>query len=407
MINQTFEHLNNETKPMQKTNWIILKSKDRGIEYGVGTFIKQLSHGLAARKEINVFVIEIGITGSKSFTIRKQDGITILEIPLEENTKGVDSKKNQEKLSRNISRVVSQYIPKSDVTVIHMNYLFQYFIGIELRRVLKGKLIFTQHVFTLDEKGGNNFFDTENHTYQLVDKIITVTKHGKDHLVKKGVEADKIEVIHNGIDPSHFGTKNINILEKYGLERNEKIILYSGRIDPIKGLDYLCDAFELLLEKIPGCRLVIAGNGNYESLIKKARTFSANISYLGFIPFEDVVALYYEADIGVIPSLEEHCSYVALEMLHCGLPVVASNLGGLKEIFVHGENALLADTIADKTNIYGVSPEVKQLTNHMYKLLSDENLKTEFSRNAIIRANEKFTLKIMITNYIQTIKNLN
>ncbi|RPI62475.1 MAG: hypothetical protein EHM44_06805, partial [Ignavibacteriales bacterium] len=103
MNNQTFEHLNNETEPMQKTNWIILKSKDRGIEYGVGTFIKQLSHGLAARKEINVFVLEIGITGSKSFTIRKQDKITVLEILLEENTKGVDSKKNQEKLSRNIT----------------------------------------------------------------------------------------------------------------------------------------------------------------------------------------------------------------------------------------------------------------------------------------------------------------
>jgi glycosyltransferase involved in cell wall biosynthesis len=391
---------------MQKTNWIILKSKDRGIEYGVGTFIKQLSHGLAARKEINVFVLEIGITGSKSFTIRKQDGINIIEIPLEENTKGVDSKKNQEKLSRNITRVVSQYIPKSDVTVIHMNYLFQYFIGIELRRVLIGKLIFTQHVFTFDEKVESNFFDTEKQTYQLVDKIITVTKHGKNHLVKKGVETNKIEVIYNGIDPGHFSTQNNNILEKYGLERNEKIILYSGRIDPIKGLDYLCDAFELLLKKNPACLLVIAGNGNFESLIKKARTFSANISYLGFIPFEDVVALYHEADIGVIPSLEEHCSYVALEMLHCGLPVVASNLGGLKEIFVHGENALLADTIDDKTNMYGVSPEIKQLTNHMHKLLSDENLRTEFSRNAIVRANKQFTLELMINNYIQTIKSL-
>jgi glycosyltransferase involved in cell wall biosynthesis len=86
---------------------------------------------------------------------------------------------------------------------------------------------------------------------------------------------------------------------------------------------------------------------------------------------------------------------------------VASNLGGLKEIFIHGQNALLADTIADKSNLYGVSPEVKQLTNHMHKLLSDKNLKTEFSRNAVIRANEKFTLNIMITNYIQTIINLN
>lgn len=392
---------------MQKTNWIILKSKDRGIEYGVGTFIKQLSHGLAARKEINVFVLEIGITGSKSFTISKQDGITVLEIPLEENTKGIDSKKRQEKLSRNIARVVIQYIPTDCKNVIHMNYLFQYFVAHELKKILIGKIFFTQHVFTKEQLIEEDYFDIEFQTYVLVDKIITVTKHGKDHLVKKGVEASKIEVIYNGIDPGLFSTKNNYIKEKYGLDRNEKIILYSGRIDPIKGLDYLCDAFELLIEKISDCRLVIAGNGNFESLIKKASTFSANISYIGFIPFEDVVALYHKADIGVIPSLEEHCSYVALEMLHCGLPIVASNLGGLKEIFIHGQNALLADTIADKTKMYGVSPEVNQLTNHMHKLLSDETLRTEFSRNAKIRANEQFTLDLMINNYIQTVKGLN
>ena len=392
---------------MQKTNWIILKSKDRGIDYGVGTFIKQLSHGLETRKEINVFVLEIGITSSKYFSLRKQDGITIIEIPLEENTKGIDSKKRQEKLSRNIARVVLQYIPTDCKNVIHMNYLFQYFVALELKKVLNGKILFTQHVFTLEQQIEEDYFDIEFQTYVLVDKIITVTKHGKDHLVKKEVNADKIVVIYNGINPSHFNTKNIKILEKYGLVRNEKIILYSGRIDPIKGLDYLCDAFELLLKKIPDCRLVIAGNGDYESLIKKARTFSASISYLGFIPFEDVVALYHEADIGVIPSLEEHCSYVALEMLHCGLPVVASNLGGLKEIFINGENALLADTIANKSNMYGVSPEINQLTNHLRKLLLDEKLRTIFSRNSKVRANKQFTLDIMITNYIQTIKNLN
>jgi len=393
---------------MQKTNWIILASKDRGTDYGVGTFIKQLSHGLATRENINVFILEIGITGSKSFTIRKQNGINILEIPQEENTKGFDSKKNQEKLSRNITRVVSQYIPQCDNSVIHMNYLFQYFIGIELRRVLKGRLIFTQHIIALDEKAGSVFFDIENQTYQSVDKIITVTKHGKGHLIKKGVNPDKIKVIYNGIDPNHFKfNKTDNIKEKYGLPQSSKIILYSGRIDPVKGLDYLCAAAELLINKIPGCRLVIAGNGNFEQLIKAAKKFSANICYLGFIPFEDIVALYHAADIGVIPSLQEQCSYVALEMLHCGLPVVASNLGGLKEIFIHEENALLADTITDKTNMYGVAPKVDQLENHMYKLLSDEHLRTNFSRNAIIRANKIFTLDIMINNYLQTVKNLN
>lgn len=393
---------------MKKTNWIILKSKDRGIDYGVGTFIKQLSRELAKHKHICVFILEIGFTQSQTFSITHDNGVTVMEVPVAENQTGADTKKNQEKLSRNIARVVAQYLPTGNENIIHMNYLFQYFVANALRKEISGKIIFTQHVFALEQQLAGNYFDTESEVYNTVDKIVTVTQHGKSHLVDKEVDADRIEIIYNGINPSHFNNKlHSSVKEKYGLRRNEKIILYSGRIDPIKGLDYLSRAMVGLVKKIPGCRLVIAGNGNYDQLIQSARNFSANISYLGFIPFEDVVALYHEADVGVIPSLEEHCSYVALEMLHSGLPVVASNLGGLKEIFIHDENALLADTVKDTSNIYGIAPKVEELGNHMYLLLTNKNLKNKFARSAKERANAMFTTGIMVNNYLKLIDNLN
>ena len=385
-----------------------MASKDRGIDYGVGTFIRQLSTELAKRKQVRVFILKTGFTQSKMFSIKRQAGITIIEIPVAENKFGTDTKKNQERLSLNIARVVSQYLPTGNENIIHMNYLFQYFVANALKEKVSGKIIFTQHVFATEQQLAGNFFDTESQVYNTVDKIITVTRHGKSHLTDKGVKSGKIKVIYNGIDPKHFKIKSQNrIKEKYGLGQNEKIILYSGRIDPIKGLDYLCQAIEGLVKKIPDCRLVIAGNGNFEQLIQSARNFSANISFLGFIPFEDVVALYHEADIGVIPSLEEHCSYVALEMLHCGLPVVASNLGGLEEIFIHNENALLAATKEDKSNMYGIAPKVEELKKHMLTLLTNESLRTKFAWNAKKRANNLFTNELMVKNYLQTVKNLN
>lgn len=393
---------------MKKTNWIILKSKDRGIDYGVGTFIKQLSRKLAKHKHICVFILEIGFTQSQTFSITHDNGVTVMEVPVAENQTGADTKKNQEKLSRNIARVVAQYLPTGNENIIHMNYLFQYFVANALRKEISGKIIFTQHVFALEQQLAGNYFDIESEVYSTVDKIITVTQHGKSHLINKKVDAGKVEVIYNGIDPIHFkNNSGKRIKEKYGLGQAEKIILYSGRIDPIKGLDYLCLAMDGLVKKVPGCRLVIAGNGNYDQLIQSARNFSANISYLGFIPFDDIVALYHEVDIGVIPSLEEHCSYVALEMLHSGLPVVASNLGGLKEIFIHNENALLTDTLKDKNNIYGIAPKVEELENHMYLLLTNKNLKNKFSRNAKERAKGMFTTQIMVNNYLKLIENLN
>ena len=99
-------------------------------------------------------------------------------------------------------------------------------------------------------------------------------------------------------------------------------------------------------------------------------------------------------------SLEEHCSYVALEMLHSGLPVVASRIGGLKEIFVHGENAFLTDTIPDASNVFGLAPDVGQMAEYIITLLKNKTLREMFSRNAVQRANSIFTTEHMVKNYI-------
>lgn len=390
---------------MQKINWIILVTKDRGTDYGVGTYIRQLSQGLNDIKNVNVFVIEFDITSTRQnvFLKGEQDGINTFRIVLRKNIEKIHILKRQEKLFGNVVKVLTQYIPKSSLTIIHMNLVFQLLIAKELKKVYNGYIIYTQHVYIEIQREGH--YDFESETCKFVDKIVTVTKHGKEHLIEKGVDKGKIEVIYNGITPNIINRKAESIIwKRYGLKRSEKLVLFSGRIDEIKGLDYLCFAFNELLEKLPNCRLIIAGNGNFEELIKSSRKFSSKVSYLGFVPHEDIISLYHEADIGVIPSLEEHCSYVALEMLFAGLPVVASSLGGLKEIFEHRENALLAETIIDKTNRYGISPKIDHLVNSMYELLTDNSLSAKISFNAKKRANDIFTTEQMIINYLKIIK---
>ncbi len=390
---------------MKKINWIILASEGRGTQYGVGTFIRQLSAGLAKKKEIAVFVLSMGTEKYKTFEIKEEEGITILKVPLTERTKETDTRKNQEKIARSIAQVVLQYISPAEINVVHMNFIFQYFIALEFKQKLNALVLFTQHVFTLNEIFNSNYFDTELETYHLADRIITVTRHGKEHLTGKGVDENKIRVIYNGIDPEPFNQNYpINIKEKYGLPENEHLILFSGRIDPIKGLDYLAPAFEMLLKRLPDCRLAIAGNGNFESLIKATCRFSSRVSFLGFIPFYDLVPLYHAATIGVVPSLEEHCSYVALEMLFCGLPVVASKIGGLKEIFIHHENAFLVNMGPDQATLYQVAPDVDQFAGFMYELLVNEPLRQQFSKNAVARANETFSQEVMANQYLQLVK---
>jgi len=386
---------------MKKINWIILASEGRGTQYGVGTFIRQLSAGLARSKEIAIFIVKAGAIEYKNLEIKEEEGVTIFQVSLPKQIRKTDTRKNQERIAGSIVRVVLQYISPAEINVVHMNFIFQYFIAQEFKQKLNALVLFTQHVFTFDETFNSNYFDTEQGTYQMADRMITVTRHGEGHLVTKGVDENKIRVIYNGIDPNPFNQEyRVNIKEKYGLSEKEHLILFSGRIDPIKGLDYLASAFEMLLKRIPDCRLVIAGNGDFESLIKATCRFSSHISFLGFIPFDDLVLLYHAATIGVIPSLEEHCSYVALEMLFCGLPVVASNMGGLKEIFVHNENAFLVNMVQDQTNQYKTAPDVDQLAGSMYELLVNEPLRQQFSRNAVARANSIFTQDMMVNKYL-------
>ncbi len=380
-------------------NWIIISSKNRGTDYGVGTFIKQLSHGLAQFSDIKIYVLEIGTSASNEFNVTVKSKITYLEFP--SIHKNLNTLTYQRRFARSIVRVTTPFLKKGQPNIVHLNYVFQYFIGEEFKKSIDCYLVFTQHLFLQQSAGVQALFDIESQTYSLVDRIITVTKHGKEHLINKQVDEKKIIPIYNGIDPHLFTIRNngVNIRQKYGIDLNKRIVLYSGRIDPIKGLKYLTHSFSKLLMKLPDCCLVVAGNGDYEELIRCSRTFSSDINYLGFIPFDDLAALYQEASIGVIPSLEEHCSYVALEMLHSGLPVVASCLGGLKEIFNHNKNAFLVDVVFDQTNPFGIAPNVNQLTDYMFALLTDNQLRKKLSQNALIKAREEFSMDKMTFQY--------
>nr|WP_319512075.1 glycosyltransferase family 4 protein [uncultured Draconibacterium sp.] len=385
---------------MQKINWIILKSKDRGTCYGVGTFIKQLSIGLTKKDNINVYILEIGTVTTKFFGIYKRNGITILEIPLPYEKKNTDTKNNQEKLAKNLSRIVSQYIPERSLNIIHMNYTFQYFIAISLKNILNGKLIFTQHLFLNNKISETNNFDIESQTYKDTDHIIAISEQSKIDLLKNDINSKKVEIIYNGSGPFTVNNK-VDIREKYDIPNKDKIIVFSGRIDPIKGLSYLCKAMENLIRIVPNCYLVIAGDGKDSTLDMLSDNFPNKVKHLGYIPFEDVISLYTTANVGVIPSIEEPFGYVALEMMHCGLPIVASNIGGLKEILIHNENALLVDMIPDKTNFFGIAPHIIKLEHFIFQLINDKPLRIKLSRNAKIRAESMFSSSIMAENYIK------
>lgn len=164
-----------------------------------------------------------------------------------------------------------------------------------------------------------------------VEKVITVSHFTKNELLKyTDVEADKIQVIHNGLDHSWF-----NITEKEN-PKEKPYLLYVGNVKPHKNLKTLVQSFLNIREEIPH-NLVLVGKKDgfitkdqeIDQLVAKA---SDRIEFTGYISDDQLKQYYTYADVMVFPSLYEGFGYPPLEAMACGTPVIASNAASIPEV---------------------------------------------------------------------------
>jgi glycosyltransferase involved in cell wall biosynthesis len=184
----------------------------------------------------------------------------------------------------------------------------------------------------------------ESLQYKAVDKVIALSDNMKNFLFSEyQLEPYKVTVIPNGLEDvlidngqmtidNAGDTDKIALREKWHLSANESIILFAGRLHPIKGLTFLINAFCEILKIIPNCRLIIAGGGRNDMYRKEAEDISSQITFTGLLDKKALYELYQIADIGVVPSLYEPFGLVALEMMMHGLPIVATATSGLNEV---------------------------------------------------------------------------
>lgn len=149
----------------------------------------------------------------------------------------------------------------------------------------------------------------------------------------------EIKVIYNGIDTEQF-------YPDYVKRSGSEFIITSGasRVTHRKGLNYLIEAVAELLPHYPRLRLKIIGEGNtkkeLENLVKKSK-IEKNVDFVGRIPHEKTPAYYQEANLFVLPSINEGMSNAILEALASGLPILATDTGGSKELVRDGINGFI------------------------------------------------------------------
>jgi D-inositol-3-phosphate glycosyltransferase len=186
--------------------------------------------------------------------------------------------------------------------------------------------------------------ETERGLAQNCHHIIAPTEKEKEELIRHySALPERIGVVPCGVNLEQFKPVSKESAREYLGFGNDKIILFVGRIDPLKGIDKLIRAIPYL-QNIQGLRLVVIGGGEQnqreiEQLQKLACNLNIqdSVTFLGLIKHDQLPYFYSAADVCVVPSYYESFGLVALESLACGTPVVATDVGNLKSVIRQGE----------------------------------------------------------------------
>ncbi len=175
------------------------------------------------------------------------------------------------------------------------------------------------------------------------------------------------DIIPNGIDLEHF-SPDVSPIE--GFSDGKLNLLFVGRLESRKGLNYLLKAYKRIKPEIPACRLIIVGPGTrlrrrYERQVRRNRL--EDVTFVGYVPYEELPRYYKTADIYCSPATgRESFGIVLLEAMAVGKPIVASNIEGYASVVTDSVDGLLVPPRDDKS-----------LAQALISLITNESLRQQ------------------------------
>lgn len=222
--------------------------------------------------------------------------------------------------------------------------------------------------------------------YRCADRVIvvsgTIKQIIKEHYKLKD---DKIIILQNGIIFNQNPSSNlVKSEEEFFCEQNKFKILAVGRLVPWKGFDVLVKSIACLIDNGPGEVLVlIVGEGKDRSRLEQLileLNLDRHVKLLGLR--DDIINLMKFSDVMVMPSHYEGLSLAMIEAMACGLPVIASNVPGLKDHIDHGRNGLLFP-----------AKDYEKLASCIFDLANNKELRTLLSENAYGTFTKKYDMR--------------
>ena len=341
---------------------------------GLGTACQGLTKGLTNNKTDVIFVMPHGPQGTKSesFELLIASDIKEYSLKIHHIDSILQPYHTEEQYHKDYEQLVQEITtnPKNNSKVLYGNNIYEevlrlsraarvlarmkkfdvihchdwmtFLAGIEAKKVSGKPLVVHVHITEFDKTGGtginSQIYAVEKAGMDAADKIIAVSYFTKQKIIEHyGINPDKIQVVHNAVEFTSYPDSAFDI------KKNEKVVLFLGRLTLQKGPDYFIEAAKKVLDYDPDVKFIIAGNGDMEKrLIDRVAQLGIgrNVLFAGFLSGKDVDLAYKSADLYVMPSVSEPFGITPLEALRNNVPVIISKQSGVSEVL---KNALKVD----------------------------------------------------------------
>lgn len=227
------------------------------------------------------------------------------------------------------------------------------------------------------------------------DLVIVPTKDVKKLLLKDKVKKP-IEVLPSGIELEKFHNKNPQLLrKKYNVNKDDILLMTASRLCPEKNIYFLLKTFKQIASYHSNVRFMIVGEGISKKLLENQSNrldIKHKIIFTGEVPYEKMPDYYSIADIFVFSSLTETQGLIIIEAMATGLPVVAINANGVKDMIVNGNNGFLTPN------------NTSEFAKKVSQIIKDSNLRKKMSKNAIETA-ERYSIEETVKKLIMIYEN--
>ncbi len=367
---------------------------------GAGVHVEYLATELAKLMEI-----EVRCFGDQN---EEKGNLTVKGIPFD-NPVFDNTNDKLKAVLKTLSTSIQMNADNIDADIVHCHTWYAQFAGIIAKLCYGIPLVITTHSLEplrpwKREQLGRGYDASswvEKTAIEMADAVIAVSHETKEDVLKYfEVDEEKIKVIYNGINlEEYIVTSETSTLERYGIDNSNPYVLFVGRITRQKGIIHLVNAIKHI---DPDTQIVLCAGApdtpeiakEMEDSVNEVKKTRNNVIWIDeMLPKEEVIQLYSHADVFCCPSIYEPFGIINIEAMACKTAVVASAVGGIKEVVVHGETGILVPVEQqDKAPFEPTNPEkfAKDLADGVNEVINNKGLRESMAEKGRKRVEEHF-----------------